>query len=108
MLLRAKEPQKDWGSLGEVQQVPVTEVGFNSDVLSLVLDHTKIDKAINTLEAAKLITSEPGAYQRRTLRLDPEKQLCLAQILENPLAWRLQALKLVCHTFPIHPFVEPL
>ena len=64
----------------------MTEVGFNSDVLSLVVDHTRIEKAINTFEAAKLIASEPGPYQRRTLRLDPEKQLCLAQILENPLA----------------------
>lgn len=70
MLSRAKEPQKDWG---EVQQVPVTEVGSNSDVLSLVVDHTRIDKAINTLEAAKLIALEPGPYQRRILRLDPEK-----------------------------------
>ena len=88
--------------------MPVTEVGFNSEVLSLVLDHTRIEKAINTLEAAKLITSGPGAYSRRTLRLDPEKQLCVAQILDSPLTWRLQALKLVCHTFPMHTFVEPL
>ncbi len=108
MLQRAKEPQGDWGPSGEVQQVPVTEVGFNRDVLSLVSDDAKIDKSIKLLEAAKLITSNSGAYGRRTLYLDSAKQLYLTEIVDDPFAWRLQALILVCHTFPMNSYVEPL
>lgn len=108
MLIRAKEPQKIWSPSGEIQKVPVTEVGLNSDVISLVSDNVKIDEAIKQLEAAMLITSELGAYGHRTLHIDSATQLRLIQCLANPLTWRLQALILVCHTFPMHPYVEPL
>ena len=108
MLIRAKEPQKIWSPSGEIQKVPVTEVGLNSDVLSLVSDNVKIDEAIKQLEAAMLITSELGAYGHRTLHIDSATQLHLTQCFANPLTWRLQALILVCHTFPMHPYVEPL
>lgn len=107
MLTRVKEPRKVWSPSGEVQKVPVTGVGFNSDVLSLVSDVAKIDEAIKRLEAAELIASEPGAYGRR-LHLDSATQLCLTHCMDDPLAWRLQALILVCHTFPMHRYVEPL
>ncbi len=46
MLIRVKEPQKIWSPSGEIQKVPVTEVGLNSDVISLVSDNVKIDEAI--------------------------------------------------------------
>ncbi len=108
MLIRAKEPQKVWNSSGEAQKVSVTEVGLNVDVLSLVLDNVKIDEAIKRLEAAMLIVSEPGAYGYRTLNLDSATQSQLTQCMTDPLVWRLQALILVCHTFPMHSYVEPL
>lgn len=70
MLIRAKEPQKVWSPSGEIQEVPVTEVGLNSNVLSLVSDNDKINGAIKRLEAARLVTSEPGAYRHRSLHID--------------------------------------
>jgi len=108
MLIRVKEPQNVWSPSGEIKKVPVTEVGLNSDVLSLVSDNVKIDGAIKQLEAARLITSELGAYGHRTLHIDSAVQLHSTQCLADPLAWRFQALILVCHTFPMHPYVEPL
>ena len=108
MLIRAKEPQKVWSPSGEIQKVPVTEVGLNSDVLSLISDNVKIDGAIRRLEAARLITSEPGAYGLRTLHINLSTQSRRTQCMTDPLAWRLQALVLICHTFPMHPYVEPL
>ena len=107
MLILAKKPQKVWSSSGEIQKVPVTDVGLSSDVLSLISDNVKIDLAIKQLEAAMLITSELGAYGHRTLHIDSATQLRLTQCLDDPLAWRLQALMFVCHTFPMHPYVEP-
>lgn len=108
MLLRAREPQKIWSPSGEVQEVPVTAIGLNNDVLSLVSDNFKIDDAIKRLEAATLITSTPGPYGRRTLGIDSTTHLHLSQCMADRLVWRLQALILVCHTFPMHPYAEPL
>lgn len=108
MLRRAKQPQKVWNSSGEIQEVSVTSIGFNTDVLLLLSDDDKIEESIKRLETARLIVLEPGAYGYRSLHLDPATQLHLAQSMRDPLTWRLQALILVCHTFPMDSYVEPL
>ncbi|MCJ1248447.1 hypothetical protein MMC30_005665 [Trapelia coarctata] len=108
VLIRAREPQKVWGSSGEVQVVAVTETGLENDVLSLVSSDLKIDKAIRSLEAFMLIRSEPGPYGCRNLSLDRTTQLHLVQCIPDPVTWRLQALILMCHTFPMHQYLQPL
>jgi hypothetical protein len=50
--------------------VPVTEVGLNSNILSLISDKNKINGTIKRLKVARFITSEPRAYEYRTLHID--------------------------------------
>ncbi|KAL9126212.1 MAG: hypothetical protein Q9217_004704 [Psora testacea] len=108
MLMRGKESQKIWGPSGEVQEIRVNQIGLDDDVLWLLSDDLRIREAIERLEATSLITSEPGAYNRGTLILDTATQAQLIDCMDDPSKWRLQALILVCHTFPMHPYVEPL
>ncbi len=85
MITRAERPQAIWGSTGETEEVTPIEAGLRSDMLSLISNKSEVKRAIDYLEASKLITSEPGPYGARIVHLDSITQLRLAQYITEPL-----------------------
>lgn len=107
MLMRAKSCQRVWDSTGEVEEVSLSQAGLSSDVISVVSAEDKVEKALNRLIASMLVSWKPGKLGR-ILHLESTTQSLLVQCITDPLKWRLQACLLVCHTFPMYKFVEPL
>ncbi|MCJ1395924.1 hypothetical protein MMC18_008810 [Xylographa bjoerkii] len=107
MLVRAEDCQTDWASTGEIERVSPTQAGLSTDVVSIVSAKDKIEKALDRLKASELITWKLG-HIGRILSLDLTTQSLVAECITDPLRWKVQALLLVCHTFPMHRHFEPL
>lgn len=108
MLLRAGLPQKVWNCSGEIDEMTPREAGLDNDLLPILSDTAILDKAIKLLETSKLITSKPIRFGARLLTVNKTAILHMSQCVHEPNKWRLQALLLVCHTFPMHSYIEPL
>ena len=108
LLHRAYEPQKIWGPSGKIDVILVKASDFDERVFSLISDLERLKEAINRLKTLVYITSQPSAGYDQVLRVHPDIQRQVVEQLQDPLTWKSQALKLVCHAFPIHQTLEPL
>jgi hypothetical protein len=90
MLFRACDARKAWSIDGEIEEI------FESDLLIGNLDRdTEMLKAIECLTSYELVKSNG-----ESLSITPEMQLYSRELMSSWDVWRLQAVILVCHTFP--------
>ena len=108
LLRRATRPRQIWNSSGEVYALSHHELGLNDSVFSLVSDGCSIDQAIEMLKTMGLITSRPGDQLGSYICLNAASRMRIIESINEPLVWKSQAMLLVCYTFPIHQYIDPL
>ncbi|KAI9856193.1 MAG: hypothetical protein M1813_009210 [Trichoglossum hirsutum] len=110
MLYRGCVSQKRWGSHGEMIETNVAESGLDGDLVALITNEIDFDAAIEKLLSFSLIYRNKNVEDSRSFSIHPLVQYCVslrvAPAIQNK--WRLQAILLVCHSFPRYAYFEPL
>jgi hypothetical protein len=69
------------------------------ELIPVLRDSSRLKLAVNSLERRRLVVSTPGSFQVPVGRRRPP--------LVIPLEFKVQVLKLICHTFPLSEAIEP-
>ena len=106
IFLKAGNPQKIWGASGEIQEITIHRSGLQEGLISLLSDSHRVQTAMDNLASGGYITfKENRASLGRTLHPQLDRR---SPPIYDPLHWKVQALLLVCHTFPLHEYVGSL
>lgn len=100
--VRAAQPCKVWGSSGAIEEIRPQDAGFNDNVSSLIATPNNISLALVHLKQMGLVVTRPAS----SMILSPVARSRID--LANPLSWMVQALILICHSFPSDQDLEPL
>lgn len=100
MLVRIREPQKEWTASGELGVVSAAELGLDKDVILILSDEDSFQNAIKTLISSQHIKSR-GCNPNRTFMVDVPLQLNVQQNVDKD-RWRRNALVFAFVTFPLH------
>ncbi len=95
MLWRAKSPRKVWGRNGEIEDIVETELQVDPPE-----DKTEIDHFARQLSHWGVLEMKKGEGEEQLFTIDPALQIYVQHFMPNTEDWKLQALILVCHTFP--------
>ncbi|KZF25504.1 hypothetical protein L228DRAFT_258920 [Xylona heveae TC161] len=109
MLLRAGQPRQQWSSQGEIEDVHPSNVGFNSDLLSVISEKQKIVNATQRLETLGFIhTVTTNSFGSPIIKMNPRAPSDIERSIEDRDEWQNQALLLVHFTFPVDQYVHLL
>jgi hypothetical protein len=101
-LWRATSPSKIWNSAGAIEEIRPQDAGFNDQVLSLIATPGKSQLAQSDLEQKGLVVKD----STWSLKLSPQGRDQIDHA--DSRTWMLQALILICHSFPLDQDLEPL
>jgi hypothetical protein len=101
MLLRGCQPRKFWNPAGEVDEA------IMSELVAVFKDADRLQSAVKCLERQALITSKSGSLSERILSLDSNFRLHIEKHSSDSVTWKVQATRLVFHTFPKDKDIEP-
>lgn len=108
MLLRGCTPRKRWDKWGNIAEIDAQESGVSSYLVHLITDEMTYDAAIEKLLSFSLIRRNNDFNESRSISMHPLVQYCASHRVSKSQqnTWRLQAILLVCHSFPRSQYME--
>lgn len=101
MLFRACKPRLSWNHCGEIESTSL-------DLVSVLADVDKLKSALDSLKSVVLITSKAEPLGQQNFSIDASVRLHIEKFASSPTLWKIQASKLVFHTFPLDQKIEPI
>lgn len=103
MLSRGCQPRRFWSSAGEISEE------LASSLIPVLTIHARLMSAIERLKHVALIDSKAnaGPLSGRSFSVNSSIQQHIRESIPYPSEWKVQAMKLVLHTFPVDAILEP-
>lgn len=101
LLFRACKPRLSWDHCGEIESTLL-------DLVPMLVDVDKFKSALNFLKSVVLITSKAEPLGQQSFSIDASVQLHIEKFASSPTLWKIQASKLVFHTFSLDQKIEPI
>lgn len=94
MLFRACNPRLSCNHCGEMESTSL-------NLVPVLADPDKLKLALHSLESDVLITSKAGPLHCQSFSIDASVRLLIKNFASSLTLWKIQASKLVFHTFPL-------
>jgi hypothetical protein len=107
MLRRGCSTKRIWNRDGEVAELSPIETGLDPDVVGLISDEMKLDRAVEHLLEFSLIQLNSSQRGGRRFSIHLLVQYCASHRVDLKIRqkWQTQAILLVCQAFPFNAYI---